>query len=772
MMAFVLGELIAVYGNLVIIAAGVLLFAWIVFKVIARDKMMIDLVMILLLLGAGIVRTQSNMKVISQCSQIAEDEMILIEGSIYKIEEKTNRTFYYIKNDKRLNKVIAVLDSDSAAGVGDQVSIWGKYNSFHTARNKGNYDEESYYHSIGVFGKVTDCNITVVTYNKNPVEKALFFMKTILRDSINEICSQKEANLYYGILLGDKGDIDNEIKNLYRTNGISHILSISGLHVGIIGMTIFRQLRRLCSYRVSATGAVLLIIAFGIMVGSGSSTIRAVIMLIVNLGAKVYGRTYDGISSLALAILLLLFSNPFYLFNSGLQLSVAAMAGVLVICPIITRFLNIKNRIAKSVLLSAAITMATLPIIALNYYELPTYSIVINLIVIPLMSIVVLSGIAGSCIAVINILLGRILIAPGVFTLKAYEIMCSLFDKIPFNTIVTGEPDITAVGLYYAVLAIFLVIMIIIIHKKDDKEQNLIEWWWIRYSKNLFALLSCVILFLLIYLRKYNGLEITFIDVGQGDGIFIRNNQGVTFLIDGGSSNVTSVGKYRIEPFIKANGVSEIDYAILTHSDKDHYSGLLELMDGSNTTIRIKHLVMADIEEKTEDYKEIVQLAESKGIPVLYIYKGIVIQEGELTLEVLHPEIGYFGSSTNDYSIVLKLIYSNFTAYFTGDLEEQGESEIIMKNLFGNCNLLKVAHHGSKNSTSQDFLELIKPQISIISAGENNSYGHPHKELLQRLESVNSNIIGTYQYGGITLLVHKDEIRIQKYRDKINVLNR
>jgi competence protein ComEC len=242
---------------------------------------------------------------------------------------------------------------------------------------------------------------------------------------------------------------------------------------------------------------------------------------------------------------------------------------------------------------------------------------------------------------------------------------------------------------------------------------------------------------------------------------------GATCLVDGGSADIKNLGKYRLEPFLKSKGIDELDYAVITHTDSDHIAGLKELMIEGN--IKIHRLIMPAIAEKYKDpaYFELVNLAMDSNIRVFYITEGDAIREGEVVITCLHPNKNFIASSSNSYSTVLSIRYKEYDMLLTGDLELEGEDKLIyalQQEITGmDYDVLKVAHHGSRYSTSKELLDIIKPEMAIISYGKNNSYGHPHSELLHRLVNSKCNIYTTAQSGAIKIETDGYNVMISKY---------
>jgi competence protein ComEC len=277
---------------------------------------------------------------------------------------------------------------------------------------------------------------------------------------------------------------------------------------------------------------------------------------------------------------------------------------------------------------------------------------------------------------------------------------------------------------------------------------------------------------------RAKNLEITFMDVGQGDGIFLKLPDGTNMLIDGGSSDVKNLGKYRLEPFLKYKGVKNIDYAVITHGDSDHYSGILEFLQADyKGDIRIRNLVLPNVSFTGDSYLDLIKAAKEKGVKVSVLSRGNTMKNANVYLNCLWPDKELLqalgeASDTNSHSIVLSLHFLDFDLLLTGDLEGMGEKivteEIEEEKGRGGIiplryDILKVAHHGSKYSTSNKFLEAAAPALAIISSGMDNSYGHPHKETLDRLTINKSAILQTKECGAVTVFTNGRQIKILEY---------
>ena len=412
---------------------------------------------------------------------------------------------------------------------------------------------------------------------------------------------------------------------------------------------------------------------------------------------------------------------------------------------------------------SMAIWIMTFPVLLYFYYEIPAYSIFLNIMVLPLLSTVVVLSLFAGIFGLFYMPLAQYLLCPVHWILKFYEIVCRFFEQLPGSAQIFGCPVIWKIVLYYG-----MVFTAIFLFQNDILYSEQIPVLKKKITSVSFAL-SCL---LLMQKPPVTGLKVTMLDVGQGDGIFLQSEGHLNILIDGGSTDTNEVGKYRIIPYLKYYGIRTIDYMIMTHSDEDHVSGQLELLESAPSSgIQINRYLMPAPDKNCIDknYIRLQKAAEKAHIPVETIQTGDRIVSGKLSLLCLHPEKGYAAESANAYSTTLSLIYGKNSMLLTGDLEGDGEETFLQKIkqkqflLPKQYDILKVAHHGSKNSTSEEYLSVVSPAISLISCGKNNRYGHPHKDLLERLYAIHTRIYQTPERGAIFLQSDGNTWTVKQY---------
>lgn len=785
LLAFVLGEVIAVFDLNIAVSCIVLAIIVIRKIIIKAYEDMGAFVVIFFTLIMGFMLMSNEITTRNHIYDLKENTVI-VQGKIYKIENTAFGTNIYLKGvevengEKNISVKRIFVNTEKIPNVkiGNIIKVMGKLRQFEEAANKGNFDSKKYYLSLGFYGKIEAGTIEVINSDYSGIRQGLYEMRMEIIERLEKLCSDNKGifsiinnknGIIGAIILGDKTDLDSDIKELYSVSGIAHILAISGLHISFIGMAIYRLLRRRFRFLFSAAVSIPVVLSFGIMSGFGISTIRAIIMFILKIIGEVLGRKYDAITAISLAGLVLLVQNPFVVCNSGFQMSFGAIIAIVLILPIVEEILNTDNKIIKVLSANFTISLVMNPILAWNYYELPTFSFLLNIVVVPLMSVVIVSSIVGIFCSCIMFGFGKVVIFPGCGILELYTFLCNIINKSSVASIVVGQPKVTIIIVYYAILLVVLFGLKNIRTKytRAEKERNIIkkEIGLVLEKKakkerrikgqNVKLRLACIVGFLLlnclIYYIPNPGFYITFINVGQGDGILIHGDNGTKVMVDGGSTSEKQVAKNCIVPYLKAEGIGTIDYSIITHTDKDHISGILEILENNNSNrIRIKNLVMPDINMKDDTYNELIEKAKLKKINVLYIKKGDTLSLGKTKIKCIYPETTTTASDKNDYCTVLSVKNKTSKILLTGDISKEIE-EKIKDDIEENYTVLKVAHHGSNYSSSEKFLKKVNPKYSIISVGKNNSYGHPGNETMERLRKQGGVIYRTDEKGGITI---------------------
>lgn len=552
------------------------------------------------------------------------------------------------------------------------------------------------------------------------------------------------------------------------------IMAISGLHLSFIGIGIYKILRRISgSYAAGGIAGIGFLVLYVMMIGFTVSALRALVMYLFRVGADMAGRHYDSPTALAGALVIVLIWRPLSAYDGGFWMSFLAVAAVIIVLPL---FAGLRF---QSFWAGVSINLVLFPVLIYYFYEFPLYSAVLNLFVIPMMSVILFLGIAGSLLTGMFAAFGSA-ISPGTWMLKLckvilwlYERSCEFILELPGARIVTGKPDIWQIAVYYGCLAVVLVWQYRIRTERMKRSREKTDgdekcWRLHRYAP---LLCGCIFMFgvfsLLQRFEDMNGIQITVLDVGQGDGIFMRGPDGGTYLIDGGSSDVKNVGQYRIEPYLLSQGVDRLDYVFVSHGDSDHISGIEELLRRQKIGVKIGTLVLPGKAVWDEAIRGLALCAVSQGVRVAVVEQGQTVQEDALEILCLQPSKECQIEAGNAASMVLAVRYKEFDMLLTGDVEGKGEEELT-ENVKKFCagkrfEVLKVAHHGSRNSSSAELLDAVKPACAVVSAGIDNRYGHPHEETVDRIMDCGSKIYCTQDCGAVEICVIYGDVVVNRY---------
>ncbi len=626
-------------------------------------------------------------------------------------------------------------------------------------RNPGGFDAASYWRLKGIRFAMSRASVTVTGGAVNVPAETLICFRRNLSGHIRAAWPEDVADILCAMLIGDKSGLDEGERTLWQAAGVTHMLCISGLHLTVLGMGLFELIRKM-KVRTAPAGilAMLVMAAYTVLTGATVSTCRAFLMFVLGITAKMIGRTYDFWTALAVAAMLILLENPYYLFYPGFQMSFAAV----LICGVF------RKRSKGMVALMLYLWM--LPLVLSVCYEIPIYSIAVNLVAVPLLPAVLGAGIlgtAGTYLPGVCTASGpaagwagffpameKVLALPATGLVRGLNFLLARAGSLPFASIICGKPAAWRVAAYIIFLALWCA---------------LAKAW--RADRRRIALFFFVPLFVaLLVVRIPSELLISFIDVGQGDGIAIETPCGINCLIDGGSSTEMNVGQYRVLPYLKYRGIRRLDYIFVTHMDKDHTSGIEELLTmvaSGQTSLCVGTVVMPYLSRRDDAYRKMEQLSAEAGARILVVSEGDAFAFGGVKLDVMNPsaECEKRETDANGQCIVLALSYGEFDALFTGDVSGEGEIN-VMSRLRENgrtFDVLKVAHHGSKYSTPSAFLDLIRPSVGIISAGAGNRYGHPSHETLGRLRASGADIYDTISCGRILIRTDGTSFRVERW---------
>lgn len=653
---------------------------------------------------------------------------------------------------------------------GTTVLAEGTACSFERSTNPGQYDARGAAFRGGRLFQVRD---TVIL--SSVPHRGLLWLRMEIRQrtaaALERLMGAENAGILRAMLTGDREGLSEEMRTLFSEGGISHILAVSGLHMSLIGMGIFRLLRKKRgSIRSACLFSGLFISGYVFLTGGSVSSIRAMVMFCLWLGSQLLGRTEDALCSISAAALVLLLTEPSLVFEPSFLLSFSAVLGIRLLGPAVISLLPGRLSFMQGACMSGAVIAATLPVVCRFYFQVTPYACLVNLLVVPMIPLMM--GFSAAAVLLSQLLpaAGQLLAGPCICLLTFCKAICRLHELLPGHLLVTGCPALWQCALYSAGLVLLCGYL-----NKEKPGRNQMDTGrrnrrrTVR-RKRITAVLAFPVLLFFLLIRAPERSFVHFIDVGQGDSILIRDGHKV-FLVDAGSSTADRVWTYRISPTLKYFGISRIDTVFLTHGDSDHVSGIREYLDSMSAGIlpglspagthgiRIASLaVSAEGFGKDSALGRLCAAAEAKGIPVIRLGCGDRIRAGRITLTDVFPDRANISDDVNLNSLVLLLQTGDGSVLLTGDLELDGERRLTEKlkeaGLKG-ITLLKAGHHGSRNASSTDFLNAVRPAAAVISCGRNNSYGHPHTETLERFKEAGTALYRTDADGAVTIRLRR-----------------
>lgn len=703
---------------------------------------------------------------------------------VYRIE-KTTRTVIYLKKAILIRsgstknypirniKCTGKEEKINSLREGMHVRLEGMLVLPELPRNPGQFNRRIYESGKKIDFYLENPTVLEVKEQRSGVREVVEIWKTEMMNRCEKIYPDEEAGILEAMLFGEKSELSGDIKELYQAAGISHVLVISGLHISLLALAVAGILRRLgFPMPVWVILSVGVLAGYGILIGQPTTAVRALLMFFVLQGARLLGRSYDLLSALAFAGILMLLDNPDLILDGGCRLSFCAVIGV-------GWYVSEKNKIFRSIgekekrknrgkggKGSSAGAMLeniragwylwlfTLPVMLDTFYQVSVVGLLWNLVAIPLLPVIIASGGLGVVLAGWNIFLGSLAGSPAYGMLQLYQEIGNISEKLPVGMWTPGQPSKPVIAGYY--LVIFLLVLV---EKQLIKRE---KRWKIFPGMELCSML----LLLLLMAHPWQQREkITFLDVGQGDASLLQSG-GQTLLLDGGSTSQKNVGTYVILPYIKQQGISCLEAVVLTHTDQDHINGVTEVLEeGKKGWLTVKNLMYPYWMEGTEQGKQLKKLAEEAGASCRKIRAGDRLTIGKAEAVVLYPKEQEKIEEPNAGSLVLFWKWEGVQAMFTGDLPEEKERELL-QNLPA-CEILQVGHHGSATSTCREFLEQVQPSLAVISCAMKNRYGHPSPDTVNRLKKTGCEIRYTMKSGAITIRKRGREVLVTEYLEHV-----
>lgn len=723
------------------------------------------------------------------------DREIEVFGVIESVEEQKYNNKYIIKvesiNGKKYTNTKLILYAKSnKLEYGDYLKLLAEYEKPEDSRNYKGFSYKNYLKQNMIYGVIKPTSdIYVIEKEKvDFISKVTNSIKSKLISDVNDNLSADAGAIFLGIILGEKSQITDEISTYFREGNMAHILAVSGAHVSYILLTISILLGKF-NKKIYLICTIIALSFFMVLTNFSPSVVRACTMAIISLTGKLLHKRSDIYNNLGISALIILLYNPFTIFNIGFQLTYLGTLGIILfnkkvqsimpsglkeyhvgvgeqwhieaVTHIRSNSHNIsttrpynyicrkfKSFIINLVLISLSVQILIAPIILINFNTLSYNFFISSIIATPIFAVIMVVGIftlmlgpvKNFCFPILQILLDSLIF------------ISKFISNLPFSKITLPTPSIVWVISYYIIFSVILFSktrIVLRVVKSKDKITNILK------KLIIMLLIICITV---TFVQKFSNrdLRIFFIDVAQGDSSLIITPKNKVILIDGGgySNEDYDVGKNVVVPYLLDRGISSIDYIMVSHFDNDHVGGLMYVIK----TLKVKNVLISKQSKESNEYKEFIEIAKERNIRVITVKQGDVIKiENDISFFILYPTTKLEFNDLNNNSIVAKLVYKNFSILFTGDIEKEAENSILQKynkDTLGST-VLKVAHHGSKTSTTENFINLVNPRIALIGVGKNNNFGHPNEAILSRIEKLGAKICRTDKCGEISIRVNR-----------------
>ena len=683
-----------------------------------------------------------------------------LTGTVLSVRVSGEKAVLTVRAGKDAGKVWVSLENAGILPVpGSRIHLTGKAELFDPALNPGGFSYRDYYDSIGIWLKFRADTCEALS-DGSPVLKWIYRFRQTLSDSVESYADPEDAGILKSLLLSDTSEQTKEERDAFSFLGLLQIISLSGLQLVFIGDLIFGCIRKKTGRKIPAFFAGLFIVfLLSVFTGFSMSAVRALIIYCMRAGAVFLKRHFDFASAGALALILLLLEAPLRIYTSGFHFMAGILIAVGIANDLLLRFLRIRGGIFRGLFTALSVQTCLLPVRLYHSFCWSFLSPFLYALLFPVSGMLFILGALGAAVGLVFHPAARFLFGAEHYFVKFLRKLTDLGNQAYGLTVITGRPSLVRILIYVLICILFLVILRILLNRRkkvtEDEEMHISSG--IRIGTAV-AFLS-VILFGLLFLHasplKKHTSEILMMDCGQGDAFLIRTADGTVILSDAGSSSDDSFYREQLAKTLLYYGIRNIDYVIVSHPDQDHISGLTELL--SERRFHVRYILYSEILADDPMFQEFFEQTEHAGAVKLSAGAGkeLAIPGGRLCF--LWPNSDSIERG-NEASLVFLLEYHGHKALFTGDISSEEERKLLP---LTDIDILKVAHHGSRFSSSLDFLTAVSPELALISCSKYNSYGHPAKETLERLKAAGAEVYTTQHKGAVSVFLYPDRILVK-----------
>jgi len=643
--------------------------------------------------------------------------IVSINGKLLKGKENT---ILYIDKNQKLHTNVTIKMNGNVADTA-------------FSKNTLLFNYKNYLRSKKVYATIFSTNdIIVLKHDYSKLNKISNNFKEYTEHLFKSKLNDKNADIILSIILGDVDYLDDGFYDNIKVMGLAHIFAVSGSHIVLL-YGVLLEFFKLIGFkrRISWVITWSLIWVYGFLIGFPLSVMRTLVMFTFLFGSEVLYRRYNSLNAIALAALILTIINPFWIFDAGFLLSFSAALSLILFSKYILKNIKTESKILITLYMYLFLQLFMLPVVAYYFNYLPIMGIIYNLLLIPIFTYILIFSFV---LLIFNGLFGYILIIPfKIFDYSLYSLryIINFTENFAFNGVVIPTFSIYEIIFIYTFIAFALYLY-------NNKRANCGNIGFVT-----LIYFYCITYILVPWTDTSMYLNI--VDVGQG--IFSTlSYKNYNFIFDCGSTSNKNVGEYTIVPYLTKKGINNIDGLFISHWDTDHYSGINDLIKCGNISVRN---IYASTKNSDIDH-DITILKKNDYVKFNDIFK----------VKILWPDEENILNNTNKSSLVILIKFNRRNILIPGDIESDAESKIL--NEFVKSDILIVPHHGSSTSSSESFVEAVKPEIAVISYGKNN-YGIPSDEVIKRYEAVNSKLFSTFNQGEINFILNNDKLYYNTY---------
>lgn len=647
---------------------------------------------------------------------------------ISEAEEKNYVYSYQAEIDNK--KFILYIPKDvEKLEYGSIIKINAQYTEATRDRNYGGFNYKTYLRTKKIYGIF---NVEDVKIVKNGSDNIIIKLRKYIKSKLREKLKKENSELAISLIVGDRSHISSEVEDNFKKANLMHMLAISGAHFSYVILIATFISNRFQHKRLGQLIQIIAIIFFMNLTGNTASVVRAGIMSILLIGSSICKRQNDSLNNIAISAIIQIINNPYIIFDSGFMLSYSGVLGIILFYKKISEHIHF-----KSIALTISANIFIIPIMIYNFHTISGSFIISNICASWLLGIIIILEFILLCIP---IKLLYMILDLLIMMLRKIAEICA---NIPFAQMYVPR---------YAIFFVIVIYILIFCRKLKCKKYV--------YS---FLTIGASILLIVNFTDVYQDrMRINFIDVGQGDSCLIRY-KGTNIMIDSGGSlsknkdgKSYDIGENVLNNYLLNRGITRLDYIMASHFDEDHSQGFVFLLKN----MKVKNVIISEQYKTTSIYEQFKQICKKQNIQIIYVKSGDEIRIKDLAFKILHPkskENQISENPLNNNAIVCMVKYKNRRILFTGDIEKVAENEMVKEYTNGlKADILKVGHHGSKTSTTKEFLDLINPSVALIGVGQNNKFGHPNEDVIKRLEEKNIQIYRTDEMGEISIIIDKN----------------